>query len=60
MNRNTVIETLNSFDGEFNAEELFERLLFVEKVEKGLQDIKEGKVITLDAAKQKFADKWSK
>jgi hypothetical protein len=60
MNKNTVIETLNSFEEEFNAEELFERLLFVEKVEKGLQDSREGKVMTLEQVKQKFSDKWSK
>lgn len=60
MRKNTVIETLDSFEDEFDTEKLIERLLFVEKVEKGLQDSREGKVINLEKAKQKFSDKWNK
>ena len=60
MTKNTVIETLESFGNEFDTEQFFERLLFVEKVEKGLQDSKDGKVMSLDKAKQKFSDRWNK
>ena len=59
MKKNTVIETLNSFEDEFDAEKLIERLLFVEKVEKGLKDVEEGKVIDLKDVKQRFTDKWA-
>ncbi|WP_432328428.1 hypothetical protein ACRQ5D_02845 [Mucilaginibacter sp. P25] len=45
MKKTTVLETLDSFEDEFDTEKLIERLLFVEKVEKGLQDVKEGKVM---------------
>lgn len=55
-----VIETLTNFDDEFDAEALIERLLFIEKVEKGLDDVKENRVIGFDEAKQKFFDKWEK
>lgn len=58
MKKNTVIETLNSFEDEFDAEKLIERLLFVEKVEKGLKDVEEGKVIDFNDVKQRFTDKW--
>jgi predicted transcriptional regulator len=34
--------------------------LFVEKVEKGLQDMAEGKLIPLQEAKQRFLNKWEK
>lgn len=60
MKKNTVIETLDSFGDEFDAEKLIEKLLFVEKVEKGLKDVEEGKIISYKEAKQRFSDKWNK
>jgi hypothetical protein len=60
MKKNTVIETLDSFGDEFDAEKLIEKLLFIEKVEKGLKDVEEGKVHDYKSVKQRFADKWSK
>ncbi len=60
MKKNTVIETLDSFEDEFDTEKLIERLLFVEKIEKGLKDVEDGKVLDYKEAKQKFFDKWSK
>jgi len=60
MKKNTVIETLDSFEDEFETEKLIERLLFVEKVEKGLKDVEEGRVLNYEEAKQKFFDKWNK
>jgi len=58
MKKNTVLETLESFEDEFDAEVLIEKLLFVEKVERGLKDVEEGKVLDFKEAKQKFADRW--
>lgn len=60
MKKNTVIETLDSFGDEFDTEKLIEKLLFVEKVEKGLKDVEDGRVHDYKEVKQKFADKWSK
>jgi len=60
MKKNTVIETLDSFEDEFETEKLIERLLFVEKIEKGLKDVEEGKVLNYEEAKQKFFDKRNK
>ncbi|HEY4196521.1 MAG TPA: hypothetical protein VGM63_13350 [Mucilaginibacter sp.] len=60
MKKNTVIETLDSFGDEFDTEKLIEKLLFVEKIEKGLKDLEDGKVMDYKEAKQKFSDKWSK
>ena len=57
MKKHTVIETLDSFEDEFDAEILIEKLLFVEKVEKGLKDAVEGRVIDYKEVKQKFFDK---
>lgn len=60
MNKSKVIETLEHLPNEFSTEELIDRLLFIEKVEAGAQDVKEGKVISLAEAKERFSAKWSK
>ena len=60
MKKAAVIETLNSFDDEFDAEKLIEKLLFIEKIEDGLKDVQEGKILDFKEVKQKFADKWNK
>ena len=60
MKKHTVIETLDSFGDEFDTEKLIEQLLFVEKIEKGLKDVEEGKVIDYNEVKQRFSDKWNK
>lgn len=60
MNKSKVIETLEQLPNEFTTEELIDKLLFVDKVEKGLQDVEEGKSISLDEARERFKAKWSK
>ena len=57
MKKTVVLDTLTSFDDEFDVEKLIERLLFIEKVEKGLKDIEDGKVLNFIDAKQKFINK---
>ncbi len=58
MKKYKVIETLDSLPEEFNIEELVEKLLFIEQVEKGIAEADAGKTIGLEEAKQKMADKW--
>ena len=60
MNKTKVLETLNSLPEDFATEELIERLIFIDKVEKGLQDVEEGRTMTFDEAKKRFEQKWSK
>ena len=45
MKRDKAIETVKEFPQEFELEDLIERLVFVEKVEKGLQQVQQGKTI---------------
>jgi len=59
MKKTVVLETLISFDDEFDAEKLIEQLLFIEKVEKGLADVKANRVIDFKKAKEAFAAKLS-
>ena len=54
MKKNTVIEILNSLGDEFDTETLIEKLLFVEKVERGLKNADTGKVIEYEEVKQRF------
>ena len=54
MNKANVIATLNSLPEVFKTEELIEKLLFIEKVEKGQQDLKEGKTIPFVEVKPHF------
>jgi predicted transcriptional regulator len=46
MEKDKALETINNFPQEFDLEELIERLIFVEKIEKGLKQANEGKTIT--------------
>ena len=61
MKKYKVIETLDHLPDEFNVEELVEKLLFIEKVEKGIQDAEGGKTMSLQEAKQKmdFIFNWN-
>ena len=58
MNKTKVIETLESLPEEFSTEELMDKLLFIEKVEQGMKDVEEGKVISIEEAKNRLNDKW--
>ncbi len=57
MKREKVIETVREFPQEFDLEELIERLVFVEKVEKGLAQINEGKTLPHEQVKE-IVKKW--
>jgi len=58
MNRTRVIETLDSLPEEFSTEELIEKLLFIEKVEKARKEVAQGKTMLLEDAKHRFKSKW--
>ncbi|MEQ6120407.1 hypothetical protein [Reichenbachiella sp. MALMAid0571] len=60
MNKAKVIETLDFLPSEFTTEELIDRLLFIDKVEQGQKDVEEGRIITLEEAKSRIDNKWSK
>ena len=57
MNKEKALETIKKFPPEFDLDELMERLFFVEKVERGLIQLKEGKTITHDKVKE-IVKKW--
>lgn len=57
MRKSTVIESINKLPDEFSIDEIIERLIIIEKIERGRQDVKEGKVNTEEQAKAKLS-KW--
>jgi DNA topoisomerase IA len=59
MTRDKALATIHKLPQEFDLDELIERLIFVEKVEKGIDQIREGKTKTHDEVKE-IVKKWSK
>ncbi len=57
MRKAAVIESINKLPDEFSIDEVIERLIIIEKIEQGRQDVKDGKVNTEEQAKAKLS-KW--
>jgi hypothetical protein len=54
-----VLDTIQSMPDEFTLDELVELLVLLEKVEIGLQQVEEGKTLSLEDAREKMK-KWLK
>ncbi|MBV4356703.1 hypothetical protein [Pinibacter aurantiacus] len=54
-----VFSTVEQLPEEFSIDQLIDKLLFIEKVEKGLQQSQNGEVNTKEQAKEKLS-KWLK
>ena len=59
MNKTTAIKTIEKLPSDFSIDELFEKLLFVQKVEEGIKDADKGNVFSTLEAKKKLK-KWLK
>lgn len=57
MRRERAIQTINELPNEFNLEALIERLIFIDKVEKGLKQAEEGKTVSHEEALKRLR-KW--
>jgi hypothetical protein len=57
MKKAVVQELVSSFPEEISLDEIIERLIVVEKIEKGRKDIEQGKVNTEKEARKKLG-KW--
>jgi hypothetical protein len=51
MEKKKALEAIQEMPENFDLEILIERLIFIEKVEKGLEQVKEGKVISHEQLK---------
>lgn len=59
MTKDKVIETIKGLPEQFDLDVLMERLIFVEKVEKGLEQLKNGEFVKHDEVKE-MINKWKK
>ena len=59
MKRDKVLEALKELPKEFELDVLLEKLVFVEKVNKGLSQIKKGETLTHEKVKETVL-KWQK
>jgi len=59
VTKEKVLSAVNEMPNEVDLDELFERLIFVEKVENGLKQAKEGKGISHEEVK-KLVQEWRK
>jgi hypothetical protein len=57
VRRTKVINTIKDFPAEFELDELLERLVFIDKVEKGIKQVKKGKTIS-NAKVKELVKKW--
>lgn len=60
MKKEIAINTINSFPNKFELEELLERLVFIEKIEKGFEQAQSGQTIDHELLIKKYQDKWLK
>ena len=59
MKREKVLQTLKELPKEFELDILLEKLVFIEKINDGLSQIKKGKTISHDTVKETVL-KWQK
>ncbi len=52
MNRDKAIDAVKELPQEFELEDLMEKLVFVQKVEDGLTQLKEGKTVPHEKVKE--------
>ena len=59
MRKSQIIETVSNMPDEFSIDDIVERLIILDKIEKGKQDVVKGNVYTEDQAKERL-HKWLK
>ena len=59
LEKEKVLEVVNQLANQFSLDELLDRLIFLNKVEEGLADLKEGRVLKEAEARERLA-KWLK
>lgn len=57
LTKEKVMHTMQELPEEFSIDDLMERLILIEKIERGLQQTKEGKIISHEVLKREV-QKW--
>lgn len=58
LTKNTVQQSIENLPNSFTIDELIEQLLFVEKIQEGIQQSEDGKTVSNDDVKS-MIEKWS-
>lgn len=59
MQKQSVVQIVNELPKEFNLDDLMEKLIVLEKIEAGLNDVRNGRTISHEKVK-KEVNKWLK
>ena len=59
ITKNKLVKSIKEMPDQFSLEELLDRIVFIQKVEAGLEQSKNGKTISTAKAKEKLS-KWLK
>jgi predicted transcriptional regulator len=59
LTKSAVIKTLTTFPDNFSIDDLVEEMILLDKIERGIQDAENGKVIS-DSELDKRIEEWSK
>lgn len=59
LTKEKVLQSIKDLPSEFSLDDIVEKLIVLEKIEIGLQQVKEGQTVTHDLVKQKMW-KWLK
>jgi len=59
MKKQSIVDIVNELPREFDLDQLMERLIVIDKIDKGLNEVKSGKTISHESVKKVVA-KWSK
>ena len=57
--KSQLLTSLQDLPDEFTLDELFERAIFIEKINRALEEVKTGETYTTEEARQKLRE-WSK
>ncbi len=57
LTKEKIKTTIDALPDNFTIEDIIEELIVLDKIEQGLNDVKEGKVYTTEEAKKRL-DKW--
>ena len=60
LTKEKVIRVVNALPENFSLNELLERMILLDKVETGLRQVKEGKILTTEELRQKINDSKNK
>lgn len=60
MKREKILETVNGMGKNIDLDDFLEKLILIDKVERGLLDLKNGNTVTQKSVEQKFKQKWQK